>query len=131
MRLACLFAQQLRCRLSARALLCAFGSALPLTKHPAPDVQLFLESALVLRFTINVRVSTPHKPYGRLQTHHNKTCLSTWIYICHPAEQAEGTAAAAILTNLNITLENAGIDPHIPWLGHRRLRFTFYGLSDQ
>jgi hypothetical protein len=44
-RLACLFAQLLRCRVSYIALLCAFCSALPLTKHPAPDVKLFLESA--------------------------------------------------------------------------------------
>ena len=35
-------------------------------------------------------------------------------------------AAAAILTNLDTTLENAGVDPRIPWLGNRRLRFTFH-----
>jgi hypothetical protein len=35
-RLACLFAQRLRCRLSYIALLCAFGFALLLVKHPAP-----------------------------------------------------------------------------------------------
>src|SRR6266704_3131135 len=34
-------------------------------------------------------------------------------------------AAAAILTNLDTKLENAGVDPRIPWLGNRRLRFTF------
>ena len=36
------------------------------------------------------------------------------------------TAAAVILTNLEMTLENAGVDPRIPWLGNRRLRFTFH-----
>ena len=35
-------------------------------------------------------------------------------------------AASAILTNLDTNLENAGVDPRIPWLGHRRLRFTFH-----
>ena len=35
-------------------------------------------------------------------------------------------AAAAILTNLDAKLENAGVDPRIPWLGNRRLRFTFH-----
>jgi hypothetical protein len=35
-------------------------------------------------------------------------------------------AAAAILTNLDPKLENAGVDPRIPWLGNRRLRFTFH-----
>ena len=35
-------------------------------------------------------------------------------------------AAAAILTNLDTKLENAGVDLHIPWLGNRRLRFTFH-----
>ena len=35
-------------------------------------------------------------------------------------------AAAAILTHLNTKLENAGVDPRIPWLGNRRLRFTFH-----
>ena len=35
-------------------------------------------------------------------------------------------AAAAILTNLDTTLANAGVDPRIPWLGNRRLRFTFH-----
>jgi hypothetical protein len=36
------------------------------------------------------------------------------------------TAAAAILTNLDTKLEKAGVDPCIPWLGNRRLRFTFH-----
>lgn len=36
------------------------------------------------------------------------------------------TAAAAILTHLDTKLENAGVDPRIPWLGNRRLRFTFH-----
>ena len=35
-------------------------------------------------------------------------------------------AAAAILTNLDAKLESAGVDPCIPWLGNRRLRFTFH-----
>jgi len=35
-------------------------------------------------------------------------------------------AAAAILTNLDTKLEHAGVDPRIPWLGNRRLRFTFH-----
>lgn len=35
-------------------------------------------------------------------------------------------AAAAILTHLDSKLENAGVDPRIPWLGHRRLRFSFH-----
>jgi hypothetical protein len=35
-------------------------------------------------------------------------------------------AAAALLTNLDTTLESAGVDPRIPWLGNRRLRFTFH-----
>jgi hypothetical protein len=35
-------------------------------------------------------------------------------------------AAAAILTNLETKLAKAGVDPRIPWLGNRRLRFTFY-----
>ena len=33
-------------------------------------------------------------------------------------------AAAAILTNLDTKLASAGVDPRIPWLGNRRLRFT-------
>jgi hypothetical protein len=35
-------------------------------------------------------------------------------------------AAAAILTNLDTKLDSAGVDPRIPWLGNRRLRFTFH-----
>jgi hypothetical protein len=35
------------------------------------------------------------------------------------------TAAAAILTHRETKLENAGVAPRIPWLGNRRLRFTF------
>ena len=35
-------------------------------------------------------------------------------------------AAAAILTNLDTKLASAGVDPRIPWLGNRRLRFTFH-----
>jgi hypothetical protein len=35
-------------------------------------------------------------------------------------------AAAAILANLDAKLECTGVDPRIPWLGNRRLRFTFH-----
>jgi hypothetical protein len=35
-------------------------------------------------------------------------------------------AAAAILTHLDTKLEKAGVDPRIPWLGNRRLRFKFH-----
>jgi hypothetical protein len=35
-------------------------------------------------------------------------------------------AAAAILVNLDAKLEKAGVDPRIPWLGNRRLRFKFH-----
>jgi hypothetical protein len=35
-------------------------------------------------------------------------------------------AAAAILTNLDAKLESTGVDPRIPWLGNRRLRFKFH-----
>ena len=35
-------------------------------------------------------------------------------------------AAAAILTNLDAKLEHNGVDPRIPWLGNRRLRFSFH-----
>ena len=34
-------------------------------------------------------------------------------------------AAASILSNLDAKLEHAGVDPRIPWLGNRRLRFKF------
>jgi hypothetical protein len=45
-RLACLFAQRLRCRLSYIALLCAFSSALLLTPNIRRHTEkLFLESA--------------------------------------------------------------------------------------
>jgi len=40
-------------------------------------------------------------------------------------------AAAAILTNLDTQLASAGVDPRIPWLGNRRLRFTFHCPSAQ
>ena len=35
-------------------------------------------------------------------------------------------AAAGLLTHLDTKLENAGVDPRIPWLGNRRLRFAFH-----
>jgi hypothetical protein len=37
----------------------------------------------------------------------------------------QAAAAAALLTNLETKLAHAGVDPRIPWLGQRRLRFTF------
>ena len=36
------------------------------------------------------------------------------------------TAVAALFTHLDQKLESAGIDPRIPWLGNRRLRFKFF-----
>ena len=42
---------------------------------------------------------------------------------------AHEAAAAAILTNLDTKLAHAGVDPRIPWLGNRRLRFTFHSPS--
>jgi hypothetical protein len=36
------------------------------------------------------------------------------------------TAAAAILTKLDAKLATSGVDPRIPWLGNRRLRFTLH-----
>jgi len=41
---------------------------------------------------------------------------------------AHEAAAAAILTNRETTLENAGVDPRIPWLGNRQLRGTLHSL---
>jgi len=35
-------------------------------------------------------------------------------------------AAAGLLTHLDTKLENAGVDPRIPWLGNRRLRFAVH-----
>lgn len=34
-------------------------------------------------------------------------------------------AAAAILSGLDEKLEKANVDPRIPWLGNRRIRFKF------
>ena len=46
--------------------------------------------------------------------------------IAVPSEGCEPeAAAAAILTNLETKLATAGVDPRLPWLGNRRLRFTF------
>jgi hypothetical protein len=56
---------------------------------------------------------------GRVQLHGNLIEVSIYGFE-HEA------AAAAILTNLDTKLENAGVDPRIPWLGNRRLRFTFH-----
>jgi hypothetical protein len=56
---------------------------------------------------------------GRVQLHGN--IIEVSLYGCeHEA------AAAAILTHLDTQLENAGVDPRIPWLGNRRLQFTFH-----
>jgi hypothetical protein len=56
---------------------------------------------------------------GRVQLRGNR--IEVRIYGCeHEA------AAAAILTNLETNLDNAGVDPRILWLGNRRLRFTFH-----
>jgi hypothetical protein len=38
---------------------------------------------------------------------------------------AQQKAAADLLRNLDGKLERAGVDPRIPWLGNRRLRFIF------
>lgn len=35
-------------------------------------------------------------------------------------------AVESILTNADVKLENANVDPRIPWLGNRRLRFKFH-----
>jgi DDE family transposase len=56
---------------------------------------------------------------GRVQLHGNIIEVSIYGFE-HEA------AAAAILTNLDTKLENAGVDPRIPWLGNRHLRFTFH-----
>ena len=56
---------------------------------------------------------------GRVQV--RATIIAISIYgVEHEA------AAAAILTNRAATLENAGVDPRVPWLGNRRLRCTFH-----
>jgi len=56
---------------------------------------------------------------GRIQL--NRDIIEVSIYgFEHEA------AAAAILTNLDAKLENAGVNPRIPWLGNRRLRFKFH-----
>jgi hypothetical protein len=39
---------------------------------------------------------------------------------------AQQKAAADLLTNLDAKLERASVDPRIPWLGNRRLRFAFH-----
>jgi hypothetical protein len=56
---------------------------------------------------------------GRVQVPGNIIKVS--VYGCE-----HETAAAAILTNLDTKRDNAGVDPRIPWLGTRRLRFTFH-----
>ncbi len=56
---------------------------------------------------------------GRVQLRGNLIEVSIYGF------EHEATAAA-ILANLETKLENAGVDPRIPWLGNRRLRFTFH-----
>ncbi len=56
---------------------------------------------------------------GRVQLH--GTIIEVSLYGFAPE-----TAASVILTNLETTRENAGVDPRIPWLGNRRLRCTFH-----
>jgi hypothetical protein len=56
---------------------------------------------------------------GRVQLRGNLIEVSIYGF-------AHETAAAAILTNLDAKLETSGVDPRIPWLGNRRLRFTFH-----
>lgn len=56
---------------------------------------------------------------GRVQLHGNLIEVSIYGFE-HEA------AAAAILGNRDTKLEKAGVNPRIPWLGNRRLRFTFH-----
>jgi hypothetical protein len=56
---------------------------------------------------------------GRIQLRGNSIEVSVYGF-------EHAAAAAAILTNLDTKLESAGVDPCIPWLGNRRLRFTFH-----
>jgi hypothetical protein len=56
---------------------------------------------------------------GRVQLRGNLIEVSIYGF-------THATAAAAILTHLDTKLEKAGVDPCIPWLGNRRLRFTFH-----
>jgi hypothetical protein len=55
---------------------------------------------------------------GRAQLRGNQIGISIYGFE-HEA------AAAAIFANLDVKLEKAGVAPRIPWLGNRRLRFTF------
>ena len=73
------------------------------------------------------RHKTPQRIYrefidgvqGRIQLRGNVIEVSVYGFEYEPA-------AAAILTHLDAKLEQAGVDPRIPWLGNRRLRFTFH-----
>src|SRR5262249_39132345 len=56
---------------------------------------------------------------GRVQLHGHLIEVSLYGF-------EQEAAAAAMRTNLDTKLENAGVDPCIPWLGNRRLRFTFH-----
>ena len=56
---------------------------------------------------------------GRVHVH--RDIIAVRVYgVAHAA------AAAAVLTHLAANLESAGVAPCIPWLGNRRLRFTFH-----
>jgi len=55
---------------------------------------------------------------GRVQLRGNRIEISIYGF-------KHETAAAALLSNLDAKLEKAGVDPRIPWLGNRRLRFKF------
>ncbi len=56
---------------------------------------------------------------GRMQLHGTIIEVSLYGF-------AHETATAVILTSLETTRENAGVDPRIPWLGNRRLRCTLH-----
>jgi hypothetical protein len=56
---------------------------------------------------------------GRVQLRGNRIEISIYGFE-HEA------AAAALLANLDAKLKKAGVEPRIPWLGNRRLRFKFH-----
>ena len=56
---------------------------------------------------------------GRVQLHRDVIRINIYGF-------EHETAAAAILTNLDAKLAKANVDPHIPWLGNRRIEFRFH-----
>lgn len=56
---------------------------------------------------------------GRLQLHRDVITINIYGFE-HEA------AAATILTNLDAKFAKANVDPRIPWLGNRRLKFRFH-----